>query len=367
MPAPRLPSSLLVATLIAACGDSTAGSASDTDETTASTGASTEVTSSSSTSTGPATTGTADPSSASASSAGTMTGTSTGDASDTATTTTSSPSSSDTGSTGDDTTTTTTGPLEITDFYGPGPFDVDVEAGSEKLDGECTMKYTLYSPTDAADAPLAIVVHGFSQNQSNMAQMGEHIASHGVRALTPDLCHATFIDTDHPQNGIDLTLLAEAVAPGEEIIYVGYSAGGLATFLAAASDPDTRALLGLDPVDAMNLGAMAAPGIDAPTLALHGSAGSCNNNGDSFGLAKLVPGAWALNTVGASHCDFQGDEGFACGICGPNHPELRTLIVALSTAFVAWQADVDPTGEAWVTIGGEKYLELVAEGLLKPL
>lgn len=364
MSALRLTPLFFVATLLVACGDSTAGSASESDAVTSSTGSSTEAGTSGTS--GAATTGADSATSATSASTTTTTTTTTGD--DTATaTTTSASASSDPSSTTADTTTTTTGPLEITDFYEPGPFVVDSEAGSEKLDAECTMKYTLYSPVDAADAPLAIVVHGFSQNQSNMAQIGEHIASHGVRALTPDLCHATFIDTDHPQNGIDLTLLAETVAPGEDIIYVGYSAGGLATFLAAASDTDTHALLGLDPVDAMNLAAMAAPGIDAPTLALHGSAGSCNNNGDSFGLAKLVPGAWALNTVGASHCDFQEDEGFACGICGPNHPELRELIVALSAAFVSWQAGVDPTGEEWVTIGGEKYLELVADGLLKPL
>ena len=75
----------------------------------------------------------------------------------------------------------------------------------------------------------------------------------------------------------------------------------------------------------------------------------------------------ALRTVGGSHCDFQQDEGFACGLCGPNHPDVRALIASLSAAFVAWQAGVDPTGEAWVTIGGERYLELVADGAIGPL
>jgi dienelactone hydrolase len=355
----------LVVGLGLACGDSTVGSATDDASSTAADASSTSATSSDATT---STTATSAGSTGDASTGGstgapttstTSTTSATTDASDSATTSTSTTQSSDA--------TTTTDGLEITDFGMPGPFAVDTSDGSTEVGEGCDMTYTLYTPAGVDGGPLAVVAHGFTQSKGNMAQIAARIASHGVRTVAVDLCHASIIDTDHPQNGVDLTLLAEALAPGGDVIYVGYSAGGLATFIAAASDDDTRALLGLDPVDADGLGAAAAPGVDAPTLALHGEPGSCNNNGDSFGLATLVPGGWALSTIGGSHCDFQQDEGFACGLCGPNHPDVRALIVSLSAAFVAWQAGVDPSGEAWVTIGGERYLELVGEGALGPL
>ncbi|MEZ4382749.1 MAG: hypothetical protein R3A79_15540 [Nannocystaceae bacterium] len=342
----------LALALALACGDDSTGAATD------------------STSTG-ATTTTASTSASTSTSASSSSSSTAGDASSTtsttASTTTSSTDDSASTTSAADTTSTTTGDLEITDFTAPGPFDVDTSDGAAPVGDGCSMSYTLYAPAGVDDGSLAIVAHGFSQNRGNMAQIAARIASHGVRAVAPDLCHASFIDTDHPQNGADLTLLAEALAPGGDVIYVGYSAGGLATFLAAASDDDTRALLGLDPVDADGLAAAAAPGIDAPTLALHGEPGSCNNNGASFGLAALVPGAWALRTIDGSHCDFQQDEGFACGICGPNHPQVRALIVTLSAAFVAWQAGVDLSGEAWVTAGGAPYEALVRDGAIEPL
>ena len=343
-----------------ACGDSTVGSATD-DATSTTQGGDTTSTAATS-----ATSSTSDGSASSDASTG-STGASTTSATATATTTDASDSATTSTSTTQDSDATTTGGVEITDFGMPGPFAVDTSDGSTPVGDGCQMSYTLYTPAGVDGGPLAVVAHGFTQSKGNMAQIAARIASHGVRTVAVDLCHASIIDTDHPQNGVDLTLLAKALAPGGDVIYVGYSAGGLATFLAAASDDDTRALLGLDPVDADGLGAAAAPGVDAPTLALHGEAGSCNNNGDSFGLAKLVPGGWALRTVGGSHCDFQQDEGFACGLCGPNHPDVRALIASLSAAFVAWQAGVDPTGEAWVTIGGERYLELVADGAIGPL
>ena len=39
----------------------------------------------------------------------------------------------------------------------------------------------------------------------------------------------------------------------------------------------------------------------------------------------------------------------------------------VSAAFVAWQAGVDLSGEAWVTAGGAPYEALVRDGAIEPL
>ena len=43
--------------------------------------------------------------------------------------------------------------------------------------------------------------------------------------VTPALCHATFLDADHPQNALDLQELVTDLGPSQ-VIYVGHSAGG---------------------------------------------------------------------------------------------------------------------------------------------
>lgn len=266
------------------------------------------------------------------------------------------------------------GALPITDFAQPGPFGVSSEDGEFPVPGcgllDDTLNYTLYVPDGAESAPLVMLGHGFERSRGHMVQLAEHMASHGVRVAALDYCDLSIGDIDYPQNAADQVALAADLAAGAPVIHAGYSAGGLVTFLAVASDPSTIALLALDAVDNQGQAAAVAGGIGVPAFGIDGEPSSCNqnNNGGTF-LAKLVPGGWALRAVGATHCDFEGPTNWVCtSVCGGEGQEgQREIIRALAAAFVAWQAGVDPSGEDWVTAAGGTYQSLETAGSIATL
>lgn len=249
-----------------------------------------------------------------------------------------------------------------------GPFIVQTDSGNESLPG-CQMGYDSYTPMGAEDAPVVVLAHGFQGNRGTMAGWAEHWASWGVRVIAPDLCHASIIDTDHPQNGADLRALVDQLGVGP-VVYAGYSAGGLAAVLAGAQDGTALAVLGLDMVDADGLGLAAAPGITAPAFDVVGEPSQCNttNNGIAvFGAA----GGQSLRITDADHCDFQSPADFLCGLtCNGSNPtfddaEIQTAVRALSTAVVVWQTGVEPTGVQWWTPGAPYYDELTGVGIVQ--
>lgn len=262
------------------------------------------------------------------------------------------------------------GPGAVTDFTLPGPYAVSVDDGTVPMAG-CglagEMAYTRYVPTGVPTAPLVVLGHGFTRSRQNMAQMAEHMASYGIRVVTPDYCHLSLADTDHVQNGADQVALASALADGAPVIHAGYSAGGLAAVLAAEADQATVALLALDPVDNDGLGVAAAPSIPVAAFGIEGEPSSCNkqNNGGTV-LTKLVPGGWATLAVGATHCDFEGPTGLGCtALCGGEGSNgQRELIRTLATAFVAWQSGADSSGQDWVAPSGASYQQLVTSGVV---
>jgi hypothetical protein len=260
--------------------------------------------------------------------------------------------------------------VTVTDFAALGPHAVTIEEGSVLIAGCGTsgaMAYTLYLPAGEPNAPLVALGHGFNRARQNMADMATHMASYGVRVVTPDFCHLSLADTDHLQNGIDQVALAGALAQGAPVIHAGHSAGGLAAILATAQDSAAVALLALDAVDNDGLALAAAPTIGVPAFGLEGEPSSCNsqNNGGAS-LAKLVPGGSAALAVGATHCDFEGPTGILCtGLCGgAGQGGQSSLIRSLATAFVAWQAGTDSTGVDWVTSSGASYQALEGSGAL---
>ncbi|MBW2529035.1 MAG: alpha/beta hydrolase [Deltaproteobacteria bacterium] len=281
-----------------------------------------------------------------------------------------SPSGTDAGPLGGGGVGGTGGAVDVTDFHAPGPYAATVEEGTVPM-ASCgvagEMAYTLFVPAGAPGAPLVVLGHGFNRARQNMAEMAAHMASHGVRVVTPDLCHASIADTDHRQNGVEQVALAAALTQGAPVIHAGYSAGGLAAILATAQDSTAVALLALDAVDDDGLAVAAAPTISVPTLGIEGEPSSCNkqNNGGTS-VTKLVPGGAATVAVGATHCDFEGPTGILCtGLCGgEGQAGQRQLIRAMATAFVAWQAGTDSTGEDWVTSSGASYQALEGSGAI---
>jgi pimeloyl-ACP methyl ester carboxylesterase len=233
------------------------------------------------------------------------------------------------------------------------------------------MGYTITAPDDVADAPTVILAHGFQGNRASMADWAAHYASWGLVVVTPDLCHATIIDPDHAQNGVDLVALAdhlELAAP----IYAGYSAGGLSAVLAAAQDPDALALVGLDMVDSGGLGADVAASIAIPAHDVTAEPAMCNSTANGVPVFGAIPDGATLRIVEADHCDFQSPPDAFCGLCSAPNPgftdeQIAASIRGLTTAALLWRSGLDESGAQWWTPGAPWFDMLVEAGAMNQL
>ncbi len=244
---------------------------------------------------------------------------------------------------------TGTPPEGLVDFRQRGPYGT--QTLQQTVVTSCSMAATAHVP-QAVDAPAVVVLsHGFARDRAKVADLADHMASWGLTVVRPDLCHAGPIGVDHEQNGVDLAALGAQLSEGRPVYYVGHSAGGLASLLAATQSPEAAGHLGLDTVDVGGLGLAAAPGLTLPTGALIGMAEPCNSGGNAVGVYAAVPDARVLRLPGADHCDFESPTDALCTtFCadgsGPE-PQTPELIIALATAWVAWRAGLAPGGEAW--------------------
>jgi len=337
---------IIVCLVVAACGESLEGGDGST-STSASTSATTSATTSSSTSLSTTTT-----TSVGDTSVGDTSGTDSGVGESTA----------DGG---------TTAPVEPgPDLRELGPHPTTTTEDSFAADG-CTMGYTVTSPTDVADAPTVILAHGFQGNRASMADWAAHYASWGLVVVTPDLCHATILDSDHAQNGIDLVALADHLQLAAPI-YAGYSAGGLAAVLAAAQDPEALALVGLDMVDSGGLGAAVAASIAVPAHDVTAEPAMCNSTANGVPVFAAIPDAQTVRIVEADHCDFQSPPDGFCSLCsGPNpthtDEDIAAAIRGLTTAALVWRSGLDESGGQWWTPGNMWFDMLVESGTMNEL
>ena len=152
----------------------------------------------------------------------------------------------------------------------------------------CVLRYEVHEPAvadPASTAATVVLAHGFLRDLRSVRGWAAHLASHGVRTAVVSFCNATPFDGRHGRNAEDLTALARVVAPGDApVVYAGFSAGGLAAYLAAASDPRAVAYLGLDAVDSGGLARSVAP-IAVPALFLVAEPSRCNAGGNFVPLA----------------------------------------------------------------------------------
>ena len=227
---------------------------------------------------------------------------------------------------------------------GTGPFAVQKETGS--VAGQDVVWYT---PEGSPEFALAWS-HGFARGPEQHASVAALAASWGFLVVTPRLpslsdhqANADFLATDLR----DAALERGAAHFG----YVGHSAGGLASLLAAA-DSEAWVLVGLDGVDASGLGVDAAGSVEAPALLLAGEPSTCNSSGNG---RDWVPGGSVRELVvnGASHCDFESDTDGTCeAFCGAADPARQTAVQTWTMAWLVAQAGGD-AGD-WVAGGAQE-------------
>lgn len=247
------------------------------------------------------------------------------------------------------------------DYSKPG--DDRVSTRGATVQTSCAMGITFYEPETAGDT-VVILSHGFARAPDNMVGWAEHLASHGLTVVTPTLCHASIWDADHAQNGADLADLSGQLGFANTV-YVGHSAGGLASVLAAEVDPSAVGVIGLDLTDADDLAKNANLG-SLPAYGLLGEPSQCNSEGNG---ETIYPEPFRFRVTEADHCDFESPTDWVCelGCPGTNdqftNEEIQAAITGLLTSAAV---DLAGTGsaEAWWSQGGTFHDELASQGLI---
>jgi dienelactone hydrolase len=209
-------------------------------------------------------------------------------------------------------------------------YRVQLPAGASKVD--------LYLPESAAPAPLVIIAHGFMRRRHSMSGWGQRLAQAGLIAAAPDLPTRA----DHLRNARYLSELkaqlcqADPQRPAVDPLRVGlmgFSAGGLESLLAAATNPDLAIWVGLDPVDWKDAGTKAAPQVKCPAVVLTAEASACNAQGNARSIIAALPRCEHTRIPGAVHVDAEWPTDWMAEIvCGRSKEQQRSEFRRLATA-----------------------------------
>lgn len=211
----------------------------------------------------------------------------------------------------------------------PLPDMVDKRSQGLVLAGEL-VKVDFYLPRGLTSAPVVVIAHGFSRNRKTMAGWGGLLAQNGFIAVALDL--PTW--SDHARNGRAVAELLAEVQAGDLIQQpkpsgvaglVGFSAGGMATLLAAAGNTNVSCWVGLDPVGKGSGTSNAAALLDIPCFVLRAEPSRWNAHGNARQIFAALPGpAFSLLVNHASHVDAENPTSRAAEwACGESDPERR--------------------------------------------
>jgi len=237
----------------------------------------------------------------------------------------------------------------------------------------CEVTYTYFKPRELSNDVVVILGHGFMRSKKRMAPLARHLASWGLPVVNLEFCNSKFWAGNHDLNAADMVAVAQKIDTGK-VIYVGFSAGGLAAILATNLDNKTLAFFGLDMVDNKGLGKEKAPNLMVPIYGLIAAPSACNayNNGtESYALA---PHSNVIEVMDSTHCHFEFPVDGKCSlVCGRGEKRLsreiiQQTILGMTTAFLLWQTGIDPNGETWWSERQSNYITLRDAGYInKPI
>jgi pimeloyl-ACP methyl ester carboxylesterase len=187
----------------------------------------------------------------------------------------------------------------------------------------------VYSPPQPTRGAV-VLVHGFMRNRATMADHAQALANEGVLAVVPDMPY--LVDSrDNARALVELVTQlrrGEIAGPIEQVVLVGFSAGGLAALL-AASTPGVVGYVGLDAFDRPNgVGLAAARTLPVPSKMLRGPPSFCNAYGISGPWAAALPPPTEDRILdSATHCDFEAPTNRACTLfCGATDPQRQRIV-----------------------------------------
>jgi len=178
-----------------------------------------------------------------------------------------------------------------------------------------TLWTDLYFPAETRPAPLVVVVHGFTRNPGNMRGWGERLSAEGFVVAVPTM--PTW--ANHSQNGDGIAQLVQKLCTDSKVGaridptrvgVIGFSSGGLATFLAAARSDDIDIWVGLDPVDRRELAVKEAPRVQCRTVALLAEPADCNKKANWNAVAAAMaspPLMLVINSAVHTDCESPTD------------------------------------------------------------
>lgn len=188
-----------------------------------------------------------------------------------------------------------------------------------------------YLPAGTNPAPLVLLAHGFTRNRHTMAGWGALLAREGFIVVVPDLPTLA----DHARNGRALVELLDLPRQGQllsqrrtsgQAALVGFSAGGLSSWLAAEGNTNVACWVGLDPVGQGNLGE-AAKKSGFSGYVIRAEPVSWNAQGNARGFLAALPGpAFSLIVNHATHVDAENPTSLAAEwACGKSEPARREI------------------------------------------
>ena len=222
---------------------------------------------------------------------------------------------------------------------GQGPVAFTVEKGSHAGLYGCTVTYEVYRPAEPRTGTLVVLGHGFASNLKAMRGWAARWASFGVPTAVLSFCNTTVFAGRHDRNAEDMVALARALHDGP-VLYAGFSAGGLAAYLASGSDPRASACLGLDAADSGGLALAKKADFRVPALFLMGEPSACNAKNNMIAAIPAREGVRALRLRNAVHGHFQDPyDPLPESVCGKVVPleaaqRIMADIRSLATAWV---------------------------------
>ena len=258
-------------------------------------------------------------------------------------------------------------------FSNSGPYEIEIYNGYFSTSNGDSTEYRIISPINGPIAPHIILAHEFISTHDYLLDFSQHYASWGLKVATMNQLHSSLIDNDPIQDAEDFILLSNQAFGGGDVIYAGYSAGGLRAMIASALDTNTIAFFGLDIVDIDDLGQSYAQGLNIPIFGLAGEESSCNSQSNGIGVYNEAENSKLLRITEADHCDFQSPNSFICTFLCENENylfspnQINLLIKNLSTAFFTWQTLINIDGELWWTDESELYNSLIINNSISEL
>ncbi len=240
-------------------------------------------------------------------------------------------------------------PTALMPLTQPGRHLVDWGYSTFDFPSGCRGRIERYMPSGSATPRATVVLaHGFMRNAASMRGWGWHWASHGIPTLVVEFCQGAWFSGQHQRNAADLFAIANAMIAGD-VIYAGFSAGGLAAMRAADRDRSAFGLLALDPVLDGRVTERCLTARMACLIVL-GADTRCNR----AGLVRRAVVAAEAPVVGgvlqvpyAGHCQFELPQDRRCAwVCGRFEPKsladrYTVTLLALTTAWLV--ADVLPS------------------------